>query len=605
MKGVDGEIGFHLMKPNEYYTVYLGAGPYYFHSPHHIKRHAFGGQVRVNARVTPYLTLQISDSWDNLFHNNLQGETSVNIPFGGRIAKRKGNFNTSCREVLSMEARMVLPMHRNEIIVADKKKEHYYKTIDPIAMSIYGDPLNFIFVDATTPAGGNGTFEHPFNDLNATQNASSPNNVLYVMSNLTVNYDVILSENQSLFGSGIPQIIPILAAPNVVGYVTIPPQTEFTPAITQNNGSNSIVFINGDNTVISGLIFNGGPSEAFSLVSNFIANGGTTLFPFNNVTIINNTFNNTGEDAIDLTAVSGNVFIINNIFNGNGTASNGITFDEESIGGSGGSYIANLLIQNNTFTHYINDGINLLANDSSDGASSVTALIQNNTFMGCGLKTASSSNSTLNVTALGNTISGAYDGLLFQSFEFSTQNVRACNNNSSNNLNFGLYLLPDGQSTVNYVICNNTLDSNGSVGLGFDNNTRQTDVSMTALIQGNTINYNPNGGIIFLPDSSGVLSTKMTIVDNLLIENGDGFQTGYSLYYANRMNGTTTIFLSGNENTLYKYGLENSSTANGSFNIEKGGKNIGNTDLIGPKPSPFLIVDRFTAAPPIEEICCP
>ena len=96
MKGVDGEVGFHLMKPHEFYTLYLGIGPYYFHSPHHLKRDVIGGQARIQARVTPYLTLQISDSWDTVFHNNCSRRSSVNIPFGGCILKKNGCFDASC-----------------------------------------------------------------------------------------------------------------------------------------------------------------------------------------------------------------------------------------------------------------------------------------------------------------------------------------------------------------------------------------------------------------------------------------------------------------------------------------------------------------------------
>lgn len=93
------------------------------------------------------------------------------------------------------------------------------------------------------------------------------------------------------------------------------------------------------------------------------------------------------------------------------------------------------------------------------------------------------------------------------------------------------------------------------------------------------------------------MATKMTVENNLLIDNGSGYVSGYSFYYKNSPSSTVTLFMNGNENTSFKYGLENDNTANGTFNIEKGGVNIGILDQIGSGPDPFNIVDRHTAAP--------
>ena len=605
MKGVDGEVGFHLMKPHEFYTVYLGLGPYYFHSPHHIRKHAIGGMARIQARITPYLTLQVSNSWDTLFHNNCQGEIAVNIPFGGRILKKNAEFDASCCDILSMEARMVQPMHRNEIIVADKKNEHYYKTVDPIAQSIYGGPLDFIFVNANAPTGGNGTFENPFNDLQAAHNLSLPNNVLYVMSDLDVTYDVILMENQSLLGSGIPQIVPIAVAPNQVGFVRIPALTSTTPALTQDNGSNSMVYITGDNTVISGFTFNGGPSETSAIIANTIA-GSSTLFPISNFTLVNNTFNCTSEDGIDLSAASGNFLFENNVFNGNGTGGIGISFDEEAVTGGAGSYVAYVTVQNNTFNDFTVDGVWIASNYSSAGASVVTGLVQNNVFTNSGFYgleagaggPSSSANATLNITVINNTFTGNASGIAFESYAFSTLNATACNNIASSNTDMGIKLHPVQNSNSNFVICDNILNSNGNAGLGYwDLSQSITDVSVTALITGNTVKFNPSAGMIFNTEEGGTLSAKITFENNILIDNGDGYEAGYSFYFLNNSDSTTTLFMNGNENTSFKYALVNQNSDNGSFNIEKGGVNFGIIDQIGSGPDPFNIVDRHTAAP--------
>ena len=602
MKGIDGEVGFHLMKPQEFYTVYLGAGPYYFHSPHGLKKHAFGGQARVQARITPYLTLQISDSWDNLFHNNFQGEISVNIPFGGKILKKNSNFDASCRDILSMEARMVQPMHRNEIIVADKLKRHEYKTIDPIAQSIYGGPLNFIFVNAGASSSGDGTFEFPFNNFGQAKLASYPNNVFYLTGDLIVDDEVPIVQNQSVLGSSIPQTVPIQATPTTIDHVTIPAMSTTPPTLTQLL-DNSILFVNGDNVVISGIDFNlTNPFHAGVL--NYTSFG--DWYPIQNITIINNTFNadSVGPIGVRLTAVSGTVLIENNTFNGNGgNGYYGIDFDQEGPFGTAGTYNADVNILNNTFSGWVDTGILVQANTSTDGASIINALIMNNTVndttSGNGIWTiaggTSTGHSTINATILNNTSNGSgSNGLQIEAHSEGTMNLTACNNTLSNNSSgSGIDIDIDGSANANLTFCNNSIIGNSNGIFIPTPGITQSDVGITAIFTGNVIRSSTHEGLLF-EEQNGTATNRLTFENNFFIDNSNNFD-GFSFSIYNGSTSTTTIFMNDNINNNFGYQLKNINTNNLSFNIEQGGSNLGIITL--PNTGPYNILERHTAAP--------
>ena len=608
MKGVDGEVGFHLMKPKEFYTLYLGVGPYYFHSPHGLKKHAFGGQARVQARITPYLTLQISDSWDNLFHNNFQGEISVNIPFGGKILKKNACFDTSCREILSMEARMVQPMHRNEIIVADKIKRHEYTVIDPIAQSIYGGPLNFIFVNSSAATGGDGTFEHPYNDPYVASIASYPNDVFYVSGDFTLaSNEVLLINNQSFLGSSIPQVVPFQATPTTVAHLTIPAMTSTAPSLTMPSSNvHNIVYANGDNIVVSGFIFNQANNGSAAGVINYSLSE-SKWYPIQNITIVNNTFNiiDGGEgDGIYLDSVSGTVLIQNNTFNGNLTGVNGINFGELANGSTVlGNYVVDLNILDNTFNSW-GASIYIQANTSSDGASVINALLQNNnstsTPIGTGFYFSASNHGTINATVLNSISNNNFnDGLHIQSLDEATVNMTACGNNFSFNGGSGIYIDAEDSSTLNLVLCNNNLLENSNSGIRTNpGGGSQTDVSLTALVTGNVITSSSEGGVIFQQAFGGTVTSRLTFENNTLIDNGGGNGGSFILY--NAPASTTTVFMNGNVNTNFGYALFNYNTNQLSFNIEEGGTNYGIITLeqsTSPQTGPYNIVPRHTAAP--------
>ena len=374
---------------------------------------------------------------------------------------------------------MVLPIHRNEIIVADKDKQHEYKTIDPVAKSIYGGPLNFIFANASAPAGGDGTFEHPYNDLYAASIASYTNNVFYVSGDFTLaSNEVLLINDQSFLGSAIPQVVPIQATPTQVANITIPAMTSgTTPSLTiPSTNVNNIIHANGDNIVVSGFIFNQSNNGEAAGVINFSNAEGQLYPPIQNITIVNNTFNiidGGAGDGILLDSVSGTVLIQNNTFNGNSTGVNGINFGELANGSTlSENFVVDLKILNNTFSNWRSQSILVQANTATDGASVINALIQNNNSIGNpinpgnGIVLFASNHGTINGTVLNNIANNNYnDGLHIASHGEATVNITACNNNLYFNGGSGIFIDAEDTSIANLVLCNNNLLANSNSGI--------------------------------------------------------------------------------------------------------------------------------------------
>lgn len=196
MTGGNAEAGgyFH---PCAHIDLYAAAGPYYFSGE---GKNAAGGEGRLKATFWNYFALQASYSYDSVFRNIVQGEISFMIPLGAKqkITKRP---QTSCSHEKALRDRAYQSVDRQEIIVT-KRKRHKSVAIDPAT----GLPWVFYFVDNTSHSLG--TFESPFNTLLAAENASSPNDVIYVFpgdgTDNGQNVGITLKNGQSLLGAGMP-----------------------------------------------------------------------------------------------------------------------------------------------------------------------------------------------------------------------------------------------------------------------------------------------------------------------------------------------------------------------------------------------------------------
>lgn len=572
MWGLDSEFGGHLMEPQENYTVYAGIGPYYYKRD---SRHAFGGKVRVEARITPYIVLEVSDSYDNLFHNNVQGQVTFRVPFGGKMKMKKRNMTNSCDQILAMEARMVQPMYRQEIIVSSKRTKHHITTSDPIAISVFGTPLTFQFVNNTT-TGGDGTFENPYSALATASSNSNPGDILYVFEGdgTTTNYNegVTLFDNQQLLGSGNVQTVSILAN-NQVATIAIPSFTSGQPNLT-NLSASAVVLMSGDNNVVSG--FNITPTGT---AQGIFANGATNRIQ--NETVINNTITMTSAaTGISFTSIAGTNVISNNTITGGGVSNSGIIFDLTD------DLKATVLVQNNTIsgTDGIGDPILLRTNITGSGSAQLTALVTgntviNNVVLNSSIFLSSNSVGTINATLLNNTISNNTTANGFSIATTAEAYVMAQleNNTITGNLS-GVLFIPDNNSSITCNIINNNISNNSGGGIASSGTLGvETTGALDYFIQGNTISHNGGAGIDL---DSLTAQQHLTIDSNIIFGN-----VGTSFIFTNEatggMVGTTCLKFTNNESGIST--VTNNNTATGiTFTVEPYVGNTGTITEIGP-----------------------
>jgi hypothetical protein len=265
MAGTDAEIGVHMTQSTRH-DVYLGVGPYYFIAD---DSSLWGGKARLLWRYKDYISLEGSYSYDHVFKNIGQGTIAFSYPFGKKLKKKKEEC--TARENLAF-ARAAFAPHRFEIPVVHTKT-HHHKAINPVT----GQPQGVLFVNNTSHSAG--TFESPFPTLAQAENASSPNDIIYVFpgdgTTTGMNAGIVLQDGQMLFGSGMPQYLE-----TTVGRIKIPAFSQTAPRIssvgdcvTLGNGNEVAgFFITTDSSaVISGPLHTNGAN-----IHNNVINPGVT-----------------------------------------------------------------------------------------------------------------------------------------------------------------------------------------------------------------------------------------------------------------------------------------------------------------------------------------
>ena len=122
MSGVDMEAGFHLGSVAGV-SFYLAAGPYYFKGTY--GKGAAGGEARLTCAYKEYITLDLIDSCDTVFHNNVQGQIALTLPFGS--SPNESPAKQKCSPTLC--GRMAQPVRRQEITVLNR---HWQTVATPL-----------------------------------------------------------------------------------------------------------------------------------------------------------------------------------------------------------------------------------------------------------------------------------------------------------------------------------------------------------------------------------------------------------------------------------------------------------------------------------------
>jgi len=356
MTGGDAEIGGSLVQ-TKFFDLFAGVGPYYFKG--HFGHSAVGGKVRLEARITPFVTIEIGDSYDSVFHNRFHSEIALSIPLGPR-AKVSGNCCSWQSEAAFLQ-RVHSSPNRQEIIVVDSKKK-IREAINPLT----GNSFFFLFVDNTSSSDG--TFESPYSTLATAQTNASPGDVIYVFpgdgttNGMDAGIDLSQPNTQSvhLLGSGVSHEFTTTR-----GTIEIPPQTLLLPSITNLNPAPIVVL--GTNNEVSGFnVLNG--SVGVSSISGI----------WNNVTASTNINRNNilfaGGTAIDLQPTNSQANLVvsgNTIF-----APTNVGVNIPYVDSSGVAIVQNNFFDSST-TPVGGVGVEMIHR----GVSNVTSQIMGNTFL--------------------------------------------------------------------------------------------------------------------------------------------------------------------------------------------------------------------------------
>ncbi len=261
MLGANAEIGVHALD-GKTIQLYAAAGPYYFEGKGKV---AWGGEGRFQCLAYDRLRLQVSGSWDRVFHGIVQGEIGFVIPFG-RKSEIERRPQYACSQETAVYQRALQRVDRFEIPVVDTKKNPF-PAIDPAT----GQPFFFIFVNNTSSS--NGTFESPYPTLALAQANSAPNHIIYVFqgngTSSGMDAGIALKNNQRLLGAGIPQ--PLTTTD---GTIVIPPFSNGNPVIANILG-NVVALANGNQVSGFNIVTSGATAGIFGASG---TTGGTVTY---------------------------------------------------------------------------------------------------------------------------------------------------------------------------------------------------------------------------------------------------------------------------------------------------------------------------------------
>lgn len=491
MDGADAEFGFHFGKKWDL-DFYTAAGPYYFKGD--AGKGAIGGKARIGAYYKEYVGLEFSDSFDNVFHNNFQGELTISIPFGPRSTPKvtKSCCPDTCDFATTLSARMVQPVSRQEIVVIDTHTEK--------------DPASNFFVFVDNRSSSLGTFESPYPTLLEAENNSNPGDIIYVFAGngTTDGMDagITLQVDQKFWGSGVSHNLV-----TNLGTISIPPQSESNPIIT-NTGGNGVTLADGND--VSGFTISRASSNGIrgEEISNTTLSD-TTVFGcgVNGILITNSapaagtlqisriSADNNSNDGINVSNPFGvGVIVTDSIANNNGIsapAGVGIHIDA-------GDYPASITVQNNFATHNSTNGILIVSNLDASHEGVLDLNISQNTA--------------------GSTVSGNGINFTFSGNSEATSTVLISRNTLLSNSLSGISatLSPSGTGTLNLTVRANEsayCSLNGIIILY----NASAAYNFNSLIERNTSHNNENGGIVQAIASQSIVRTS--VYENILYKN--------------------------------------------------------------------------------------
>ena len=458
MSGFDSEVGGWVPYLGSY-GLRAYAGVYGYQASN--APSTTGGHLRLEERVTDNLDLNLIVDSDRVFKTTVS--FAVSYRFGGR-SRREGARNDN------VEARMADRVQRNDNIVVE----------DPVitapVLATKPGTNTPIFVDhfaSYAAAGGNGTFEHPFNTL---QNPTSPQpaDILFVWANSVFKgQSIALFDNQRFLGEGL--IYPFTASQ---GTFLLPRATNNTNLPVIGSAPGNAVTLANNNEVAGFTITGAGQSgifgngvTGFNIHDNIVTGSGS-----NGIALLN--MDGTGEIRSNTTSggVGDGIRIVGSRFTGD-IVENTSTGNAAGVAGVGdgihvevtaftGNILGNIASKNATGTVGTGDGIRIV------GTSFIGSIMSN--------------------TAIGNGtgVAGVGDGIRVAVDNFTGNIV----GNTTNNNATGVSGTGDGIRIVGTSftgnIMGNTANGQASGIAGTGDGIRVTEGTYNGNIVGNTTNNN-------------------------------------------------------------------------------------------------------------------
>jgi len=470
--GVDFEFGAPLFASTPWLRGYAGA---YFYStsqmqsppitmgsiPNQATQNPIGFRGRIDAWVSDDLLIGANVTTDPVWGTNVNAV--VDFRFSGfKPTRYFPQFTT--------RQRMLAPVQRNWRVAVERYGTGATVPIDVINPAT-GKPYFVDFVNNAAPAGGDGTFEHPFNYFNFPNGLPQADIIVVERGNSTYAnpYDgtIKLFNNQLLLGEGAANVAPIQMSAayggcSVNGLFSLPfiDGSGNQPFVT--NGTITPIVTLANNNEVAGFNFINATGPAIS---------GTNISNFN---LHDNEITGNAGGGIILTNVSGTSTVISNINQGVTDYNPGPLAGNNAAGGlyvsSGPGGLSNLLLTNVNFSssplppaaNPLQELFGISLNATNGPLTTVlTNIVANGNVNGIVLN--ATNGQTLTATDPGITAdSNSNDGLLITASTGGAVNVNFTAGQFNDNLVNGIQSLIDGAGSTSTQTFTNTFITNST-----------------------------------------------------------------------------------------------------------------------------------------------
>lgn|GEM_PF-1744513 len=476
--GFDFELGIRVPEfTDKIDTVRVYAGSYNFYGDQTDDVH--GVRTRIVADVNPWLQLG-----GRIQHDDERGTQSM-FELTLRMPTKKMYRKEGLRARLDES-----PERDIDIITSDKVTDTGQGIV--VLNNETGAAQKVVHVNNTGAAGGDGTYEKPYDSLAAAEAGAASNNIIYVHTGdgLSTNQSSGISlahDNMWLIGAGTnfsydPSLFRLQNGKNPLEYVIAP--STGAPSITNSNLNGDAISIGANNIIVSGFSIDGAARNSVNISADGVSYDNISI---QNVNSINSAMSGLYVDALNGGSVS-NLVVQDSSFNAGGN--NGIMLSPNTNG-----TISNVTIKDTSMSNNADSGLYVSAYDN--GVLGGNILFSGNTI---------DMNSDMGIYVTMNTDTILGDILLDS-------------NSITNSGQQGVYFSLDDTETSSLALVDNTVSDSGFSGIHI---AATGETTITAIsVESNIVDSNGRNGV-YLFVNSGAVIDGVTISDNTITNHNIG-----------------------------------------------------------------------------------